>query len=176
MTKIDTTRPPKLIALCGLEGAGKSETAKCLRVAYGYTIRSFAEPIKAYLSALGVPHASLYGTPEQKAAPIPEFGGKSGRELMVGLGEYTARRPGPTVFARALMTDIADIQDHAYPKLIVIDDLRFPDEFLAVRAAGGVVWCVTRGHYEMVRHSFVSVIVNDGDIPALHERVAALLR
>ena len=101
MTKIDTTRLPKLIALCGLEGAGKSEAAKCLRVAYGYTIRSFAGPIKAYLSALGVPHASLYGTPEQKAAPIPEFGGKSGRDLMVGLGEYTARMLGPTVFARA---------------------------------------------------------------------------
>lgn len=168
--KIDLKLPP-LIAIAGDEGAGKTTTAQCLRIAYGYEIRSFAAPIKTYLASLGVPRPALYGTPDEKAAPLPRYDGRSGREMMERQADAAKDLLGERVFAMATFGGIYRSQS----QLHVIDDLRFPAELYVVKENFGVVWRVVREDAGVTWPDTDRVIVNDGDVPRLFDRVREAL-
>lgn len=161
---------PPLIALAGAEGAGKTTAARCLQAAYGYHVRSFAECIKAFLTRLGVPREALFGTQARKAESIAHGRGLSGRQLMISLGDWVASNLGADAIATSLMSEI-ERDGHL---LVVIDDLRFAAEFEAVMAAGGVAWLVARDA-NTPRAVGTRVILNDGDVPRLFDRIAAAL-
>ena len=80
-----------LIAFCGPKFAGKTTAAKALPP--GYMPYAFANPIRAMLRVLGVPEANLTD-PALKEVPMPQFGGKSAREMMQFLGTEWGRAHG----------------------------------------------------------------------------------
>ena len=163
---------PRLIALTGENGAGKTTVAKCLRDAYGYRIHSFAEPLKSYLHVLGVPWPSLYGTPEQKEALLPTGG--TGRRGMMHVASATKAIFGRDIFARALVGHIRPLLDRG--SRVVIDDLRFDEEDIALRKLGAVFWLVRRTADDPTAILEDRVIDNTGDIPALYRTIAEALK
>lgn len=145
-----------IVGLCGKEGAGKTTAAGLLRDHYGATIVPFAAPLKYMLEALGVPPENLYGTLDDKNAPLDMLAGHSARHAMQTLGtEWGRRCLGPDFWAaiwRAKVENLAaNMSGGLQPVVIVADDVRFGSEVDAVRAAGGIVLCVAKDVGEYAR-------------------------
>lgn len=139
------------------------------------------------LSALGVEHKALYGTPEDKAAPLDIFGGKSARFAMQRLGTEWGRSISPDIWVNAWRKRVETLSDALATPCFVADDLRFPNEAATIKALGGEVWCVVRSwdDFERVPHhaseDFAAiphdrVILNDSSLGALEVAVAKALK
>lgn len=119
-----------IVAIHGLKQSGKSTMADVF-TRHRFTKLSFAGPLKAMLSVIGVPKDSLYGSDSQKNEPLPAFGGRSGRYLLQRLGTEFGRE----MVCPSLWTDIL-LTRAACHEFVVVDDLRFQSEFERIRAAG----------------------------------------
>ena len=105
------------IALCGHAYSGKSSIAQVLRNKYGFTILSFAEPIKQsnlIFDKLNLPK-------EPKA---------SRRKVYQALGSWARNSLGKDIFIKKLEPKLG-----LYDK-IVIDDLRFKNEYRFLKENG----------------------------------------
>lgn len=175
---------PRVIGLCGPEGAGKSTVARMLVNDHGYTLVPFAKPLKDMLAVLGVDYSNLWGTPAEKAAPLPLLCGRSARHAMQALGTQWGRElVGEDLWTRAW----AAAADKALAKGavgVVADDVRFANEAALTRSFGGSVWCVVRKRVDFQRvpqhasEDFAAlprdgVIYNSGSLERLAERVDA---
>lgn len=124
--------------------SGKSTVAGYLSREYGFETRGFALAIKRMVIDL-MNSAGL--TPEQigfymdlgKEDPIPELGYKSFRYLCQTQGTEWGR----TLIDKDLWVKLV-VNNPKRPDLLVIDDVRFPNEHEAIRRAGGQVWRVHR--------------------------------
>lgn len=157
-----------IIGLCGPEGAGKSTAATILSGKYGLPVKPFAGPLKAMLVAMGVPKRNLYGSPEDKAAPLEILGGKSARGAMQTLGtEWGRRLLADDLWIRAWKASLPSDG-------VIADDLRFPNEAQAIRELGGTIICIVRSMEDSARtpkhasENFQAItpdhiVVNDGD-------------
>lgn len=133
-----------IIGLTGPAGAGKNTVAELL-FRHGYANFGFADPIYRAVSAiLGVSQDALRDR-ATKEQPIGWLD-KSPRELLQTLG---------TDWGRAMVRDDIWIQiamrqvekTLAYQRGVggvILTDVRFANEAEAIRAAGGVIWKVTR--------------------------------
>lgn len=130
---------PRLIGLCGPEGAGKSMAAKLLRVHTRGEIHPFAAPLKRMIEALGVDRKHLYGTPAEKAEPLPLFGGLTARHAMQTLGTEWGRRCIDGDFW--VRTWFATMP---FATVVIADDVRFENEARAILNEGGRVIQVIR--------------------------------
>lgn len=79
----DNDNHPRVIALTGVAGSGKSTAAKYLSEK-GYECIKFAGPLKRMLYALGLSEMEVEGA--LKEAPQDKFYGKSPRHLMQTIG------------------------------------------------------------------------------------------
>lgn len=129
------TKMPKLIGLCGAVGAGKSTVAGVLERVYYYERYSFATPLKEMLRTLGLSYEQLYG--EEKETPSPLLLGKTPREAMQSLGTGWGREFMGQDFWVNIARDRLYLLRHL---LVVIDDVRFPNEVQTIHKMGGVVW------------------------------------
>lgn len=118
---------PKIIGFAGAAGVGKTTTANALvglfDAFYGLShhIMSFASPVKTI--------AMMLGWDGKKDA--------RGRKLLQSLGTDTARAYDPDVWVKRWERDakeMADIVD-----IILVDDVRFPNEVQAIQRLGGTV-------------------------------------
>lgn len=133
----DLSRPPscKLVAFIGPKGCGK--TSLCNLLEDQDTVRlSFATPLRSMLEAIGVTYE--YHT-ENKSKAIPHIpGNPSSRHLLQTLGtEWGRRLVHPEIWADLAIKAFTDKMNQGQD--VVVDDLRFPNEFDAVRNAGGVI-------------------------------------
>lgn len=172
---------PRVIGLIGPEGAGKSTCAAILEGRHGYARLPFAAPLKRMIAALGVHDRHLYGTPEDKAAPLAIFGGKSARWAMQTLGTEWGRE----CIGAGFWGDVWESQAGGLER-VVSDDVRFPNEAERVRRMGGVVLCVVRSPDDFNREprhasedfaavKFDALVVNDGSIERLAVQLDAAL-
>jgi hypothetical protein len=141
--------PKRVIGFTGPAGAGKSTAAGLLVRKWCASSLPFARPLKTMLTAFGVPHENLYGTPEQKAEPLDLLCGHSARHAMQTLGTAWGRALGPDLWVRAWQREA-----HVALRLgatIVVDDVRFPNEAEAVRAMGGTIIQIVRSPAELER-------------------------
>ena len=163
--------------------SGKTTVAHVLQE-YGYGRVPFAAPLKRmaceFLENLGYSAGEAARLVfNDKHEMIGELG-VTVRHLLQTLGTEWARNCiHPEVWIRCW-----EAQASRYERCVV-DDLRFVNEYQAVRRRGGQVWLVTRpGVERSTDHAsegalddaeFDAVIQNDGSLGDLREKVLALL-
>jgi len=132
----------KLIALCGAKGSGKTLIAEHLVTEMGFTRISFAAPMRDMLEAIGV---TPYYHTVSKNEPIESLAGEpTARELLVTLGTSWGRECVHTSFWCSIaMNRVTEALVRG--ENVVIDDMRFPNEFDAVAIWGGTAIKVLRG-------------------------------
>lgn len=171
----------RLIALYSpAPGCGKTSAASML----GGTRVSFADPLRAMVRSMMIeagihPDAALRLLTIYKEMPIPELGGRSARYLLRTLGtEWGRELVNVNIWTNIAMAKVARTKG-----LVVIDDLRFPQEREAILRAQGEVWRIDRpGHDANPEHSsdgaleygyaWDCYITNDGTLASLAESVA----
>lgn len=167
--------------------SGKSTVAGHLVRTYGFTRKGFADGLRSMantlLLSLGFTQeqADFYlTTGEGKETVLPELGGRTPRYAMQTLGtEWGRQLLGPDFWVTAVLND-------RRPDMLVIDDVRFPNEYAAIRREGGEVWKVVRpgagptnGHPSeglLDPLEFDEVIVNDGSVEVLIRKTEWALR
>jgi hypothetical protein len=139
-----------IIGVVGPAGSGKSAVAKHLVTKYGFFRMRFAENLKAMLKVgLGLSDEQIDG--DLKMVPLPEFGGCTPRHIMQTLG---------TDWGRRLIH--SDVWVSAWRKklpgtgLVVVDDVRFPNEAAAIKSEGGFLWRIDRPGIEAMAHDHPS--------------------
>jgi hypothetical protein len=168
---------PRVIALVGLAGCGKSTVAKHLTARHGYRVEKFAGPLKDMLRAFGLTEEHIEG--KLKEEPTPLLCGRSPRFAMQTLGaEWGRDLIHPSLWVGAWM-------HRAGTGYVVTDDCRFSNESAAVRLLGGTVIRIVRpvigapqGHISETEQSEIPadhVIVNDGTYGELLAQIDALL-
>jgi len=173
----------------GPAGSGKSSCCELLQQlgrdqGLKVVCLSFADPLKRicsdlYCLAYNIPSEAFYGSQEEKEEVYAELGGRSGRDLLQFLGTACFKTLTPDVWIAYFLRH-REIALTYGADLIVIDDLRFPDEADAIRQLGGRVIKVTRpdiveyprsnGHASETAHIVIDpddIICNDGDTIAL---------
>lgn len=181
---------PRIIALYSqAPGMGKSTVASRLVLRHGYVRMSFADPIKALLTELmayydihpDTAYDYLYGAKKEQV--VPELG-LSGRRMMQSLGvEWGRYHIGFDVWVNALLKQIEVLPPH---KKVVIDDLRFANEYTALQKIGAEFWQVHRDGVELSHNhqsdgllnsiKFDAIIHNNWGREDLDYTVDALLR
>lgn len=168
---------------------GKSTATRLLTEGLGYRNVKFADPLKAmtrcFLDQIGVPADQIEDFVEghRKEEPLTEFGFDhlTTRKIMQTLGKEWGRDQIDT----NLWTTIAARKARAVISeggRVVIDDLRFPNEYDLVRNMGGEAWCIynprvaipVSGHQSeglLDNHAFDKALINDGGLEDLEQTV-----
>ena len=131
-----------LIAFCGAKGVGKSTLAHLLVCnSPGLIKMAFADPLRLMLEVIGI--SSHYHT-DNKTEPIPFLpGNPTARHLLQTLGTEWGRDCVHTdIWAVTASRRFEIIQDQGHT--VVVDDMRFPNEYELVRESGGIVVRVSR--------------------------------
>lgn len=160
-----------VIAFTGVSGAGKTTAANILHESYRNLIAtkmSFAEPLKALCKDIfpWVPAEAFFGNQAQRLAPVsglPE--GWTGRRILQHLGTEGFRAIDPDLWTKNMEHRL---QHCSYP-IVLIDDVRFPNEAALVRRYG-VLYRINRPgagiagatQHESERH--IPDLVVDGEI------------
>ena len=173
-----------LIGIAAAAQSGKSTVARYLRDRFGYGEVSFAAPIRQFISELtGIPLQDLEAGPKKEAV-IPWIG-KSPRQMMQSLGTEWGREMVKKSFwvDRAMRT----VQDLAWGGIpAVISDVRFENEAVAIREAGGFILHLSRpdalvvsSHPSEAGVKFMAYaderIVNDSTLEILYAEVRDML-
>ena len=155
-----------IVGLCGRAGSGKTTAAEAL-VARGFASISFAAPLKRMFAALDIAPSPRDDPRVWRETPHPLLCGNTPRQALQTLGtEWGRDCIGADFWVRIWAAEAAN---HAH---VVADDVRFPNEAAAIRAAGGLVVRLDRpgagsasgADHVSERMDFEadSVIVNDG--------------
>ena len=165
-----------VIGIAGHRGSGKSAAAAVL-VEHGFVRQRFAQPLKDMLKAVGLTDEHVDGS--LKETPCELLGGATPRHAMQTLGTEWGRE----LLHPDLWIILWRSRARSTP-LVVVDDVRFPNEVEAVRAEGGTIWRVNRpgcdgdGH---ISESYISGFVvdceidNSGDLRFLRAQLEAAL-
>ncbi|CAB4130466.1 hypothetical protein UFOVP119_90 [uncultured Caudovirales phage] len=170
----------KIIGILGVAGSGKTLVSKHLVDHHGFARVRFAEPLKRMLKlGLGLTDAQVDG--DEKMTPIADFGGATARHMMQTLGTEWGRR---LVFSDIWINVWKRDTAKAGP-LVVVDDVRFPNEAATIKAMGGTLWRVyrpglnTQDHISERAQAAIeedAFITNATTIPALLASVDSLVR
>jgi hypothetical protein len=139
-----------IVGLSGRKQSGKSSTAAFLERWYEAEVLHFADPLKRFcIDVLGLEEEQCYGTEDDKNSltdlrfeDMPgdalddwEPGPMSARHVLQFFGTDIVRQMKPSAWVDATMRRAAG----SLAPLVVIADVRFPDEADAILAAGGEV-------------------------------------
>lgn len=123
-------------------GAGKTTMAKILDDNYSI-ILSFADPLYRYAEYLQ-PELSRK---EDKGKTFEEFGGKTLREFLIHFGQ-AGRDFYQNIWSEVMRKNIYNLKDTFN---IIIDDLRFPNEYEMLREEGAKIVRITNPGREIVK-------------------------
>lgn len=170
-----------IIGLCGDVGAGKDAVGEILE-ARGFLVVHFADPIYMAVSVItGIPLEELLD--RKKKDQIIPWLGKSPRQLFQTLGHEWGR-----VLVNDLLWVMRGMQRALEVKDAAIPGVRYDNEAVAIRQAGGVVMEVVRegagltgdtakhsSEKGVSRHLIHGTIDNNGTLLDLEGEVNALL-
>jgi len=146
-TTID--KRPRLIGLySSAPQSGKTTAAQYLRNEYNYFVRSFASPIKKMINELMLEAGfdcsdRIDHERDKKEVPIPLLGNNSHRQLSQTLGfEWGRKRVDADLWVNVAFNDMNFL--NKIHSRYVFDDVRFPNEYHAIKSQGGVVWHIRR--------------------------------
>lgn len=131
-----------LIGLTGAAGAGKDTVYETLaQVAEGVERRSFADKLyESAAAALGVKPDTLRGLKRDPGASVVLHNG-DGDLRVLSVRRYLQRYGTEAhryIFGPDFWTDALDLTGH-FGRTVVVTDVRFRNEALAIRHAGGVM-------------------------------------
>ena len=165
-----------LIAISGKMGAGKDIFADFLVKNHQFTRVAFADHLKdtaAFMTA--IPRA-IFDDPVKKNEVWYEETGVTPRQVLEWMGTELGRRIDPNLWVRRAMEKIGDHRAQRY----VVTDMRFPNEYEAVREAGGFLVRVRRAWSDFAptqsthvsntaldNYTFDQVVNNDYDLDML---------
>jgi hypothetical protein len=179
-----------LIGLAGAARSGKDTAAQAL-LDIGWTRRAFADKVRSILYAMDLvldePSYSRGFTTLRYE--VDQYSWEAVKEMYPEVRRYLQRLGteggreilGENVWVDALFRD----RDTWGPT--VITDVRFPNEADAIRARGGLVVAIQRPDQTLIRETdhvsenalagylFDDVILNDGPVSRLHDRVMQLI-
>lgn len=176
-----------VIGLCGRKRVGKDSIANHLADTYGFTQTSFAAPIKAGLVAMLKDYSyvtpDIFERADLKEKPIPCLGDGTitPRHLMVTLGtEWGRDQVANDLWTRGLLLRLPRLFMRGH-RLVVVSDVRFRNEALALQNDGAVLWHITRPGFgsdnthrseqETLDDLCTEHIQNDGTLQDLRARV-----
>ncbi len=127
-----------IIGFTGKAGAGKTTAARILAQERGFTVLSFASPIKAMARAFGLTAADMT---IYKEVPHGRLNGKTPRQFQQMLGtEFGRNLIGPDVWLASWHDGLSESMVENFGDILVAtDDCRFENEAAAIRAEGGIV-------------------------------------
>ena len=133
---------PRLIALTGPKGVGKSTYAKFIAGENGVVL-SFATPLKTMLRTIA-DDAYIYGA--KKNEVIPHLG-VTGRYCLQTLGtEWGRMTVNKDIWVNCMRNKLTKaFFDEYHP--VIIDDLRFENEAKLVHELDGEVWEIDRKNF-----------------------------
>lgn len=195
-----TEKLPTVIGFTGVGGSGKSTAAGWITDNHTNVIQvSFASPIKnltrRFLEDLmprkwPISPAEYIRSRELREEPVPFAGGFTPRKLMQTLGtEWGRESLHPDIWVSIMAQKIERLMGHSFRKgpnihiQVVIDDVRFANEALMVRAYGGKVVRVERPGNPHQTAAHVSetldfepdaTLLNDGTEADLYASLAAM--
>lgn len=144
---------PIIIGISGKMGSGKSTLAATLRNHFLlHTNRhveevKFAGPLYGAVSAL----QSHLGIAEEKD-----------RELMQYIGSHYRAKEGPSFWANQLKDRLTILQD-SYPGVVIlIDDLRYPEELKALKEVGALTVRLNCEEQDRARRVGAGLFLNPG--------------
>jgi hypothetical protein len=175
----------KIIGLCSpAPGSGKSTVASYLED-YGWEIVPFASTLKRMLKAMlmeiGYSMCEAEELILKKEYIVPELGVRI-RTLMQTLGTEWGREK----IEKRFWIKCWEAKVKSLGSFVVADDVRFLNEAMAIKEMGGEIWKIIRpGTENGENHSsegqldhwdgFSRVIVNDGSIQDLRDRLSSFL-
>lgn len=176
-----TANLPRLVALSGAAGSGKTTAADYLIEHYGYHRFKFAGPLKDMLYAVGMTHGEVEGMSKQQ--PSEMLCGRTPRYVMQTLGtEWGRDLIGANLWVNLWQRRVTAFAAENPGAKFVVDDMRFANELEAVQQLGGSRITVHRPTVAGVAGDHVSesslpsdanarLVLNDGDLAQLHHRV-----
>ena len=143
---------PTIIGIMGRKRAGKNELAESLRASSGLSgkthVFAFADAIREIMYAVDPILGYEDGIPVRYATIVDDFGYEAVKEypefrqFAQRLGTEGGRAVfGENVWVDLVMKKIRDVPDG---DLVMIPDVRFPNEFDAIKSMGGFVVRVDR--------------------------------
>lgn len=144
---------PRIVAVCGEIGSGKSTVADHLVQAHGFFEVSMAQPLKQMCQyVFGLEHRHAHGTQADKSEPLDHVRGpldqrRTAREILQHIGTEGFRAVDPDVWVKLAERRAKKALGDGVPG-VVVPDARFENEFDMVRRLGGVVWLVTMAGQE----------------------------
>lgn len=175
------SKPPSLIGLTGYASSGKDTVADIIVQDYGYVKMAFADPLREMLLTLN-PMVSSTASLQRIVREHGWNGAKKRfpevRRLMQVFGTDVVRNRIQEDFW--VKTLGQRIQDHL---LVVVSDVRFPDEAELILRQGGVMFRVERSGVEKLNHISEDIdaipcsatINNDEDFEHLRKTIGGLL-
>lgn len=167
-----------VIGICGPMGGGKSTVGKHLE-SLGYTRIPMSTVLKDMLRALGLDELDLNGPPSHRQQPNSLLCGKSPRYAMQSLGTEWARDMiGGDLWVNAIQARIIAHQTKCATRRrksgepcrgVVIDDIRFPNEWAMMERLGGSLWRIRRPDVERKRTWWDRLMARFGFFPRVHE-------
>lgn len=169
------------VAIVAPNGSGKTYLANRLVSAYGYTRLSLAYEVRAEC-ARRWPDVDWWT--QDKDTPRAALGGRSVRQVLIDVGTHEVRASDPDFWVRRLGETIERTQGP-----LVVDDVRFVNEMLDLKAHGFWLVCVIRPGYwnpaeadaalvELYGHALneaQAVVLNTGDARGVTAFLKALL-
>ena len=144
------TDQPRLIALTGAKGVGKSTYGKFLAGENGVVL-SFATPIKQMLRTL-VGNEYVFGDKKNEETHL----GVTGRVLLQTLGtEWGRETIDQDIWVKSMRHTLTDAMFEEY-RPVIIDDLRFENEAKMVRELNGEIWHIERKNFKPANDNHIS--------------------
>lgn len=184
------TNFPSLIAFYSpAPQMGKSTATKFLIEGLGYTLVKFAAPVKelsaAILTQMGVPEdevpAFIDGHRKEESLAGYGFDHLTSRYIQQVVGTELGREKlDPNLWTTLAGRKVRRLLDKG--ERVVMDDMRFPNEYDMVKQMGGECWCIYNPRVPipvsdhpseglLSNHSFNVALINDGTIEDLERQI-----
>lgn len=134
---------PRIVGVSGYAQSGKSTVAEFLIAEHGFKRFKFADILKDMLRAVGLTEAQIEG--DLKEVATDALCGKTPRQAMQSLGtEWGRKFMGEDLWVNLWERRVINYLAGSADALVVVDDVRFPNELQRVLRLGGSVLRIER--------------------------------